>query len=184
MLMLSGSVDSETPLIRALQAGRETDFALLYDAYADLLYGIIFRIVRDSDEAANLLQECFIKAWRHARQYDATKGRLATWLINIARNTAIDFTRSSYYLRYRNNQIPETLVDSDKGPSSDLSVETLGLRQLVEQLSPPCRQVIEWMYFEGYTQQEIADRFGIPLGTVKSRTRQALRDLRQNFGEP
>lgn len=178
------SVDSETHLIRALQAGSEAGFAQLYDAYADLLYGIILRIVRHPDDAANLLQDCFVKIWRYARQYDPARGRLATWLINIARNTAIDYTRSNYFSRYRNNQVAENIVDTDKGPTAVLPVETLGLRQLVAQLSPPCRAVIESMYFEGYTQQEIADRTGIPLGTVKSRTRQALRDLRQYFSDP
>ncbi len=167
-----------------LQAGDEDAFAALYDDYAGLIFGIILRIVPDKAEAENLLQDCFVKVWQNIASFDPEKGRLATWLINIARNTAVDFTRSKYYSQKTVNQNLEKIVYAESPPfSSPIPVEVLGLRQLVKKLSPVFREVIEWMYFEGYTQQEIADRFNIPLGTVKTRSRQALKELKKYFCE-
>ncbi len=176
--------DTEIGLVAQLQMGDENAFAALYDSYSAMLYGVITRIVSDQADAANLLQDCFIKIWRNVGSYDPSKGRFATWLINVARNTAIDFTRSKYFSQKRKNQNLDYLVGSESPKSAtQFAVETLGLRQLVDKLTPVCREVIEWMYFDGYTQQEIADNFGIPLGTVKSRTRLALKELRTYFCE-
>ncbi len=176
--------DIEIGLADRLKAGDESAFAELYDGYSAMIYGVIGRIVTDKEEAANLLQDCFVKIWRNIGSFDPKKGRLATWLINIARNTAIDFTRSKYFSQKRKNQNLDILVGSETAKSAtQFSVDTLGLRQLVDKLSPTCREIIEWMYFHGYTQQEIADNFGIPLGTVKSRTRLALKELRSYFCE-
>ena len=169
-------------LVELLKAGNKEAFAVLYDSYSALLFGVIVRIVKDSVDAENLLQDCFIKVWQYAERYDPEKGRLATWLINIARNTAIDFTRSKYFSQKRKNQNLENLVLTEQAASAQtLPVETLGLRQIVEKLTPAYRNIIEWMYFEGYTQQEIAGNFGIPLGTVKTRTRLALKELRNYY---
>ncbi len=177
--MASWNDKNELEFIASLRAGDETAFAKLYDDYAALIFGTIVRIVQDEQEAENLLQDCFMKIWHNLGRYDPEKGRLATWLINIARNTAIDFTRSKYFSQKRKNQSLDNFVFGESGHShSQLPVETLGLRQLIDRLTPTCREVIEWMYFDGYTQQEIAENFGIPLGTVKSRTRSALKELR------
>lgn len=172
----------EINLVKLLQSGDETAYAELYDRYASLLFGVIVRIVSDREDAENLLQDCFVKIWLHVERFDPEKGRLATWLINIARNTAIDFTRSKYFSQKRQIQPLENFVHKEPDAvSGGLPVDTLGLWQLVGKLTPACREVIEWMYFEGYTQQEIAERFGIPLGTVKTRTRTALKELRTFF---
>ena len=172
----------DTDIATMLQSGEESAFALLYDNYAALLFGTVLRIVGDRREAENLLQDCFVKIWQNINRYDPKKGRFATWLINIARNTAIDFTRSKYFSQKKKNHSLENLVGAETGRSvSHPTLETVGLRQLVDKLTPTCREVIEWMYFDGYTQQEIVDNFGIPLGTVKSRTRLAIKELRAFF---
>jgi len=172
-------LDAQAQLILNLQSGDEDAFSTLYDSYSAVLFGIINRIIDDQKDAENLLQDCFVKIWQNIARYDPEKGKLATWLFNIARNTAIDFKRSKYFNQKQKNQNVENLVGQDRDQAITIPVtDTLGLRQLVEKLTPVCREVIEWMYFEGYTQQEIAEQKGIPLGTVKSRTRLALKELR------
>jgi RNA polymerase sigma-70 factor, ECF subfamily len=173
---------SETEIVACLQRGENSGYELICDRYEAMLFGIISRIVEDHADAENLLQDCFVKVWRNINTYDSSKGRLATWLINIARNTAIDFTRSKFYSQKRKNQNIEYLVSSTFDVSdAPIMLETIGLRQVVEGLPPQYKQVIEWMYFDGYTQQEIADKFSIPLGTVKTRTRMALQELRRYY---
>jgi RNA polymerase sigma-70 factor, ECF subfamily len=169
-------------IVVSLQSGNSQGYEILFDRYGAMLFGIISRIVRNEADAENLLQDCFVKIWRNVETYDPAKGKFTTWIINIARNTAIDFTRSKFYLHRRENQNLDTIVSSslniqDAPPSTD----TMDLRQIVEKLTPQYRQVIEWMYFGGYTQQEISDEFDIPLGTVKTRARLALNELRQHF---
>ena len=177
--------NADAQLVALLIEGDEEAFARVYDNYSNLLYGIIVRIVADRRDAENLLQDCFVKIWQNAAKYNAEKGKLVTWLINIARNTAIDFTRSRYYSQKNKNQTIDNLVHTvAASPAFNVPVDTMGLRQLVAKLAPACRQVIEWMYFEGYTQQEIADNFNIPLGTVKLRARTAMKELRQYFTHP
>jgi len=171
--------DPDNHLIQSLQKREQGAFTSLYDLYGALIFGIISRIIEDETEAENLLQDSFLKIWQNIDRYDSSKGRLATWLINIARNTAIDFRRSKYFNQKLKNQNIENLVGFDKGhPVIHPLIETLGLRELVNKLNPVCREVIELMYFDGLTQQEISDTFNIPLGTVKSRTRLALKELK------
>jgi RNA polymerase sigma-70 factor, ECF subfamily len=172
---------TEQDLIALLQQGDNEGYEKLYDNYAPMLFGIISRIVRDAEDAENLLQDCFVKIWRNIKQYDMAKGRFATWLINIARNTAIDFTRSKIYLQKQKNQTIDNTVSIGLSASVTPNTDAIGLRQLVNALTPSCREVIEWMYFEGYTQQEISENFDIPLGTVKTRARMGLVALREYF---
>ncbi|MGB3080998.1 MAG: sigma-70 family RNA polymerase sigma factor, partial [Saprospiraceae bacterium] len=108
--MENSLLDAQAQLILALQAGDENSFQILYDSYSAVLFGIIYRIVADQDEAENLLQDCFIKVWQNIARYDPEKGKLATWLFNIARNTAIDFKRSKYFNQKLKNQNIENLV--------------------------------------------------------------------------
>ncbi len=174
-------LDQET-LIGQLKEGNDKAFEYLYDNYAPTLFGIISRIVSEQEQAENLLQDSFVKIWRYIASYDASKGTLATWLINIARNTAIDFTRSRQYSKDSKNQSIDNLVFHERpGLSVSVPEECIGLRELVNKLDPNVKHILEWMYFDGYTQQEIAEEFSIPLGTVKTRARNGLRDLREMF---
>lgn len=183
MSIIGKSIFNETQLIERLKTGNDAAYAELYDRYSAMLYGVTLRVVNDKEDAENLLQDTFVKIWNNITAYDASKGRLATWLLNIARNTAIDFTRSKMFAQRRKNQNIDSFVGF---PSDDFAVntdtDTIGLRQIVTNLTQNQREIIEWFYFDGYTQQEIADTFGIPLGTVKTRTRMALKELRLQFG--
>jgi RNA polymerase sigma-70 factor, ECF subfamily len=174
----------ESELIAGLQQGSDESYQYLIDRYSAMLFGVIGRIVNDKDDAQNILQDSFVKIWMNIERYDASKGRLATWMLNVARNTAIDFTRSKIYSQRNKNQNIENNVGFETDSlKTQTTVDTIGLKQIVDKLPPQCREIIEWMYFEGFTQQEIADNKGIPLGTVKTRTRLALVELRKSFVE-
>jgi RNA polymerase sigma-70 factor (ECF subfamily) len=182
-IYISSSPDADAvQLIASLQRGENQGYEILCDRYAALLFGVISRLVTDEVDAENLLQDCFVKIWRSIDRFDAAKGRFATWLINIARNTAIDFTRSKYYAQRRKNQPLENLVSSETHVS-DMRIATdfIDLKQMVDNLPKPYQEIIDWIYFQGYTQQEIAEEFQMPLGTVKTRTRAALQALRKHF---
>ncbi|WP_229311177.1 RNA polymerase sigma factor [Larkinella soli] len=174
----------EDELVEGLKARSQKAFAVLYDNYGTTLLGIICKIVRDEHEAENLLQDTFVKIWRNIDQYDASKGRLFTWLLNIARNTAINFLRSIKDIEKTEIQTAETDVYTARAVVSEPSpLEYIGVAETVNQLDPKLKQVIDLIYFFGYTQQEVADRLDMPLGTVKTRTRAALQQLKQLFAD-
>jgi RNA polymerase sigma-70 factor, ECF subfamily len=175
---------NEQLLVQALKSGSEAAFAELYDRYSALILGVVCRFVQDREDAENIMQDCFVKVWHHMGDYAPEKGRLATWLISIARNAALDFTRSKYFLQRSKNQNIDLLVDTEwEFYTTQIPEETIGLRQLVDRLEATQREILESMYFDGLTQQEIADQTGIPLGTIKTRTRAGLRQLRTYFGD-
>ena len=153
----------------------------LYDAYSGALYGIALRIVQTPELAQQVIQDTFVKVWRKSTSYDSTKGRLFTWLANIARNTAIDATRTAHFQQRRKTDSIDTLVHSPGGPS--INPDLIGVREAVNRLDEKYRILIDLMYFQGYTQEEAAEETGIPLGTVKTRMRYAINDLRRLFTE-
>ena len=166
-------------IIRLLQKQDKGVIAELYDRYGDALYGIIFRIVQSESLAKDVLQECFIKIWKKGANYDETKGTLFTWMLNIARNTAIDKTRSA---SFRRKQTIQALDDNVyRIGTTEIKPEHIGLKNMLEQLDPKYREVLDLVYFNGYTHKEVQEQLDIPLGSVKSRLRIGLRELRKIF---
>lgn len=136
------------------------------------------QIVGDGATADDVLQEVFINIWRKVESYDPTKGRLYTWMLNIARNASIDILRSRSFQNSRKNlSMPED-TDSLLAASVQPNIDILGLRKLLEKLKTEHRILVELAYFKGYTHEEIAEIEDIPLGTVKTRIRTALQQLR------
>ena len=155
-------------------------FARLYDSYSGAIYSIIQQIVSDEELASDILQEVFINIWRKIEMYDAEKGRLFTWMLNIARNASIDMLRSRGYRNSRKNQSIQDNVDiAGPGGVEQMSVDSIGLKKVLERLKPEQRVLIDLSYFKGYTHEEIAQQENIPLGTVKTRIRNALIQLRE-----
>lgn len=167
---------SEEELLSLLKDRSESAFAYLYDNYSAALHGIIFRIVGDGDRASDVLQDSFVKIWKNIDSYERGKGTLFTWMLNIARNSAIDANRSKH-VKYQ-IQMNEQVVDNHNKVDPTASLDIIGLKETVSKLRPEYRKVIEFIYMQGFTQQEFADEFGVPLGTVKTRTRSALQELR------
>jgi RNA polymerase sigma-70 factor, ECF subfamily len=170
----------EDKIVSLLQQQQSQAITLLYDNYGAALFGIVLKVVRSRELAEQVLQDTFVKAWQHGTKYDAQKGRLFTWLLNIARNTAIDATRTNYYKFYQQSDTEEALKNV---PDNAINPDTLGVRQLVHGLDEKYRILIEKIYFEGYTQQEIEQEMGIPIGTIKTRLRYAINELRTVFTE-
>ena len=154
----------------------------IYDAYSDALYGIVFRILKDEEEAADCLQEVFVRIWKNRLQFNPEKGRLFTWMSRIARNTAINVMNSKGFSQRTKIQSSSDAV-YNSGKHYSLSVETLDLKGLVSRLEEKYLVIIDLLYFQGFTQQEASDHLNIPLGTVKTRVKGALKQLRKNYSE-
>lgn len=173
---------SEQQLITLLKSRESKAFGYLYDHYSAALLGIIMQILKDEPVANDVLQEVFISIWKKIESYDAAKGRLFTWMLNIARNASIDMLRSKAYQNEKKNQGLEGNVDLNIDRQvSALNVDNIGLRKVLEKLKKDYRILLELAYFKGYTHEEIAEIESIPLGTVKTRIRNALIQLRQEL---
>ncbi len=168
-------------LINRLQAQDRTAIGELYDAYGAALFGVVLRIVQQRELAEQVLQDTFVKAWRNGTSYDTSKGRLFTWLLNIARNTAIDTTRTAHFQKSRKTDSLDALVYSPGGES--INPDQIGVREVVNRLDEKYKSLIDLVYFKGYTQEEVAEETGIPLGTIKTRLRFAINELRGIFVE-
>lgn len=165
----------EYELVTALRRKDDQAFSYLYDHYSGALYGVIKQIVNDTDLCSDVLQETFFNIWRRIESYDETKGRLFTWMLNIARNAAIDKVRSKGYQQAQ-REIP---LDGDViQPTVRQGIDDFGLKKIILKLKDEQRLLIDLSYFQGYTHEQIAKALHIPLGTVKTRIRSALTQLK------
>lgn len=160
-------------------------FQALYERYGNLVYSTCVRVIRDGHAAEDLVQEIFLRIWRKPEQYVAQKGRFSTWLISVTRNRAVDEVRSRGR-RYRHEtaspeeqerELPAT-EKYDPSLTSELTDQRRLIVAALSGLPGEQRQAIEMAYFGGLTQQEIAERLGEPLGTVKTRIRLGMQKLR------
>ena len=150
--------------------------------YRGSLYNIILQLISDKETANDVLQEVFITICQKIDKYDETKGRLFTWMVRLTRNAAINKLRSKVYKsQVKNDNIDNYVIAiEEKNPSID-NINKIGLRQQVHKLKDDYKNVIELSYYHGFTQEEIAKTLKIPLGTVKTRLRSALLELRKQF---
>ena len=174
---------SEKELIHLLKKRDQVAFSYLYDNYSGALFGIIYRMLEDRQLAEDVLQEAFVKIWNNFSNYDSLRGRLFTWMLNIARNLTIDTLRSKGYrkqekIQNSGNSVDNT-VDNISSPNTIESFDALGIRKHLTLLKDDQKQIIDLAYFEGFTQDEISKRLAIPLGTVKTRMRTAIIELRK-----
>ena len=162
-----------------LRERSEKAFAYLYDNYAGALFGVIHSIITERENANDILQDVFLNIWKKIDSYDSAKGRLFTWMLNIARNAAIDKLRSRSFRDGLKNQPISENVDVSIGPGAiSPAINDVGLRKVISRLKEEQRVLIDLSYFQGYTHEEIAKAMNIPLGTVKTRIRSALIQLR------
>ncbi len=180
-MTMTPTSESAERLFEQMKNGNQAAFAQLYDEYSPALYGLINRILSDADEADDILQDCFIKIWKKVHQYDKQKGTPFTWMLNISRNASIDRLRQRNNSRDRKIQIAQSNVYNTDNHKTQTSTDQIGLSEHISSLSPEHQLMIEYYYYKGYTHQEVADELDIPLGTVKTRLRKAIINLRKIF---
>ena len=164
---------------RAWKKKDATAFEKLYGMYADNISGVINTIVKNDSLAQEICQDVFIKIWNKADSYNSSKGRFFTWILNIARNAAIDEIRSRSYKNEKKNLSADYFVGIlENSEDTDSVVDTKGLRKLVKNLKEKCVQIIELLYFKGFTQKEASETLNMPIGTIKTRNRNCINELR------
>lgn len=155
-------------------------FEYLYDNYHQALFGTVHRIVQDWEVAEEVFHDAFIKIHKKIASYDEAKGRLFTWMLNICRNAAIDKLKSKDFKKQAKTDGIDGMMEGILNQHGfEYSIDSIGVEDLLGKLSPDYRFVIYMLYFKGYSQAEISKEFKIPLGTVKTRSRAGLRDLRK-----
>ncbi|MDO6758686.1 RNA polymerase sigma factor [Tamlana sp. 2_MG-2023] len=166
-------------LVENFKKKDEKAFETLYHMYKDSMHGVIFNIVRDHDIAEEVMQDVFVKAWHKADTYSSKKGRFFTWILNISRNAAIDKTRSKSFKKSKQNLNSNFFVDIlETSESLDKSTDAIGIKKYVSKLAKKCIEVIELLYFKGYTQSEASEALDMPIGTIKTRNRNCINELR------
>ncbi|MCX7550756.1 RNA polymerase sigma factor [Xanthomarina sp. F2636L] len=173
------STPIETEIVSLLQKGDKKAITLLYENYADALYGVILKVLNDEDLAQDALQETFIKIWKNAKSYNVKKAKLFTWLYRIAYNTAIDKVRSQTNKTNKEVQIEASNVY--KLTSESLNQDVMDIKTHLKSIDEKYQIVINALFFEGMTQQEASDELDIPLGTIKSRLKIGLRELKKIY---
>jgi len=166
----------EGELVNLLKQKDDNAFSYLYDNYSGALYGVVKQIVSDVEIGNDVLQEVFVNIWSKMDSYDSSKGRLFTWMLNIARNAAIDKTRSKNYQQgLRQQPIDDNELTH---PVVRPGYDDYGLKKVLFKLKGEQRMLVDLSYYQGFTHEQIAKALNIPLGTVKTRLRSALSQLR------
>ena len=163
----------EQELVSQLLQQNGQAFSYLYDNYSPALFGVINQIITNKEAAADVLQDVFVNIWKKISLYDDTKGRLFTWMLNIARNAAIDKLRSR-----KNQPLTENVNTITANSVVNPQQNDIGLKKQVSKLKEEYRVLIDLSYFQGFTHEEISKILNVPLGTVKTRIRSALTQLR------
>jgi len=169
---------SDAALVRRVEAGDEAALASLYDRYANLVYSVAFRVLREKPAAEEILQDIFFQLWRTADRFDPARGSLPGWLLVAARNRAISRLRRQNPPADDPDRLEVALPFNLESAIAQRQTMTR-VQQSMQQLPPEQRQALEMAYFEGMTHSEIAARTGEPLGTIKSRLRAAVETLRR-----
>jgi RNA polymerase sigma-70 factor (ECF subfamily) len=172
-------------------AGDERALGLLYDRWEHTVRAMAVRMVTDSMEAEDVVEDVFWQAWRQAHRFDPARGGAGTWLLTIARSRALDRLRSMR--RSQEETGLDALVETgseqlasssfDPHEEAERGERSRIVREAMQALPPEQRQSLELAYFEGLSQTEIAERTGLPLGTVKTRMRLAIQKLREQLGD-
>jgi RNA polymerase sigma-70 factor (ECF subfamily) len=172
---------TEKELVDALKQHRNDAYRHLYMHYRGAIYNNILQVIPSAEAADDVLQEVFVTIWKNIDKYDESKGRLFTWMLKLTRNMAINHTRVKNFKVHSKNEDINNYVSIIEKNNEEAGINHIGLRQQVHKLRPEYKDVLELSYFQGFKQEEIASALKIPLGTVKTRLRNAIIELRREF---
>lgn len=163
-------------IIELLQERDERGMKMLYKKYSPALFGSILQMVKDEDEASDILQDSLIKVWEKAHTFNPEKAKLFTWVFQITRNTTIDYLRKSQ--KKQSKEIRAVKNNVQLVDNNVIIEENENLHRKIEVLDDKLKEAIETVFFKGMTHVEAAEYLNLPLGTFKSRIRNALIQLR------
>ena len=169
----------ENEIVNLLKNGDKKAISLLYEYYSDSIYGVILKVISDEEIAQDALQESFVKIWKNSKKYDPSKAKLFTWLYRVAYNTAIDKVRS--LKKKTNNEVQIETSSVYRITTNALNEDVLDIQKHLNTLDEKYQIVINALFFDGMTQQEASEELNIPLGTIKSRLKIGLRELKKIY---
>jgi RNA polymerase sigma factor (sigma-70 family) len=174
---------SDGAVLALIARADEQALTELYRRFARLAYGLAFRILRDDALAQDAVQEAFLSVWRAAGRFTAERAKPSTWLLTLVHRRAVDLVRREE--RRRTEPLPPETEPAGAEPAdeAELATQRQAIREALRQLPAEQREAIELAYYGGYTQSELAERLGQPLGTIKSRMFTGLSRLRETLGE-
>lgn len=173
---------NQEELVKRLQIKDIMAFERLYNMYRENICGVVNTIVRDRSLAEEISQDVFAKVWSESHSYSPLKGRFFSWVLNIARKAAIDKLRSTSCENHKKNLSADYLLGILNDNNEDnLPIDANGLKKLTKNLENKNIEIFDLLYFKGYTQQEIAEALGIPLGKIKKRNRNCILKIRGNM---
>ncbi|MBO3697558.1 RNA polymerase sigma factor [Roseivirga sp. E12] len=168
----------ESKISHLLAERNKEAIELVFTHYGSLLLNIINRVLRDDEMSEDVLQSVLLKIWQNGHNFDSSKGSLFTWLVRVSKNAAIDKTRTKDYRLSQESKNGVEVVSIAESISTGDEIEKLYAKQLIAQLPGDQKVLINMSFFEGYSHKEICENLGIPLGTVKTRIRTAIKHLR------
>jgi RNA polymerase sigma-70 factor, ECF subfamily len=180
------NVTSPDALLAAVATGDRGAFAALYDQTSPRVHGTVLRVLRDPAQSEEVTQEVFLEVWRRAATFDPDRGSALAWMVTIAHRRAVDRVRSEQASRDRDAAVGSAATPTASDPVAETVEDRLERRRVHKALgvlSDLQRQSIELAYYDGLTYREVAERLGVPLGTVKTRMRDGLQRLRAEFDE-
>lgn len=172
----------EEEIVVLLQQNRRKAIEPIMKQYGDALYGVVLSIVQSKEIAEDVMQDTFVKIWKNADSYNVKKGRLFTWLVNIARYTAIDRIRTMKFKANQKTLSLDRTVYENEQLSVEAEIQDVGLHKIINSLEEKYSTLINLLYLQGFTQKEAAKALNIPLGTVKTRSKTAITQLRTLLG--
>lgn len=166
-------------LIENLKKRDRSSFEYLFKSYHENILGVSFNILKDKELAEEVTQDVFLKVWNNIDSYNAKKGRLFTWMLNITRNAAIDKIRSKDFNKNKLNLgIDNFTYKLQSSEEEEKRIDPEGLKKIINRLKGKCLKIIDYIYFRGYTQKEVSEELNIPIGTIKTRNRNCINELR------
>ena len=176
--ILTSTNSVESQIVSLLSVRDKKSIGLIFNHYGNALMNIILRVIPDKQMSEEVLQKVLLKVWENAEQYDPQKAGLYSWLVAISRNAALDQRKTRDFKQSQTSNSTLQVVTLENEPSTNNGLEKLMAKQLLEQLPEKYKCLINMSFFEGYSHHEIAEKLDLPLGTVKTRIRSALKHLR------